>query len=129
MELYLEDLKIPMLVTTGIYKGYSYYILTMGTHPTAYIEIPKESRYYAKFYDDIDDIDVHGGLTYSDKRLYTDKGIFEGWFIGWDYNHYDDFNLLLSKYGHAGKMWTVHEIVEECQRVIDQIIENERSEQ
>lgn len=129
MNLYLnEDLKIPMLVNAGKYKGYSYYILTMGTHPTAYVNVPKKSKYYGKFYLDIDDIVVHGGLTYSDDRLCIKEGVFEGWFIGWDYNHWGDFNILLSRFGSSRyeKMWTVEEITEDCHSVIDQIIENEK---
>lgn len=132
MNLYLEGLKIPMFVTTDKYKGYQYYILTMGTHPTAYVNVPKESKYYGKFYLDIDDIVVHGGLTYSDDNLRTNEGRFEGgWYIGWDYNHWGDFNVLLLHFGssHCEKKWTVEEITEDCRSVIDQIIENERSGQ
>lgn len=49
----------------GKYRDYQFYILNLGTHPTAYVEIPKENKLYEKDYDEID-IDVHGGLTYSE---------------------------------------------------------------
>ena len=35
------------------YKNYNYYVLNLGTHTTAYIEIPKESKLYRKSYDEI----------------------------------------------------------------------------
>ena len=32
------------LLCKGKYKNYNYYVLNLGTHPTAYIEIPKENK-------------------------------------------------------------------------------------
>ena len=33
------------LLDSGEYLGYNYYILNLGTHPTAYVEIPKNHKY------------------------------------------------------------------------------------
>ncbi len=85
------------LLDNGTYDGYEYYIVSRGTHPCAYIKIPKGDELYGKGYDDLTmEFDVHGGFTYSDDHLsYSDDT--DAWFIGWDYAHYGDysgFNIL-----------------------------------
>ena len=72
----------------GTYLGYQFYILNLGTHPTAYVEIPETSTLYEKGYSEID-IEVHGGLTYSSYELADIKD--NSWFIGWDYAHLGDY--------------------------------------
>ena len=111
-------------IAAGNYKGYNYFVLNFGTHPTAYIDVTHTSL-YKKDYGDIA-LHCHGGLTYSEPSLLTvDK---KGWYIGWDYAHYDDYLC----YGYEtsingyGKIWTTPEIVRECKRVINQIIKLEK---
>lgn len=121
--VYQKDRKIELLYK-GNYKGYNYYILNLGTHPTAYIEIPKGHKLYQKNYDDIY-INVHGGLTYSDDNLMGIKS--ENWFIGWDYAHYDDYAGFYDDIpdylkNNNLKRWTTEEIIEECKNGIEQII-------
>ena len=116
------------------YKNYNYYVLNLGTHPTAYIEIPKENELYRKSYDEIYkigcDIDVNGGLTYSDNELMGVKS--ENWFIGWDYSHCGDYcgyeEYMPENIRTCGKKWTTEEIIEECKNAIDQIIDFENKE-
>lgn len=116
------------------YKNYNYYVLNLGTHPTAYIEIPKEDKLYGKSYDGIYrigcDIDVNGGLTYSDNELMGIKS--ENWFIGWDYAHCNDYcgyeEDMPENIRTYGKKWTTEEIIEECKNAIDQIIDFESEE-
>ena len=122
---YQKDRKMELLYTDK-YKNYKYYILNLGTHPTAYIAIPKGHKLYGQDYDDIYDIcdiDVHGGLTYSSHNL---LGIdSEDWFIGWDYAHCYDYSGYYDKNDFLNentKKWTTEEIIEECKSVIDQII-------
>lgn len=110
----------------GKYKNYQFYILNLGTHPTAYVEIPKRNKLYGKSYHYID-IDVHGGLTYSEDYL---KGIKENsWFIGWDYGHFGDYMGYQVKlpvdFSMYDKKWTTEEIFEEVKDVINQIIDME----
>ncbi len=124
--IYQKDRKIELL-HNDIYKNYHYYILNLGTHPTAYVEIPKKSNLYGKNYNDID-IMCHYGLTYGRSELYTSENtkLDNSWFIGWDYAHCDDYcgyeesmpEFLQTK----GKKWTTQEIIEECKNVIEQII-------
>lgn len=112
----------------GKYKGYQFYILNLGTHPTAYIEIPSNHKLFRKSYDEIYsmgiDVDVHGGLTYSSNRL---RGIKENsWFIGWDYAHAGDFvgydMLYPSEYRNNDKNWTTEEIFEDVKRGIECLV-------
>ena len=125
---YQKERKIEIL-DNGNYKGFNYYILNLGTHPTAYIEIPKEHELFNKEYDEIYkhiDLEVHGGLTYSKEYLYIaeDKEI-KGWFIGWDYAHYGDYmgyeELFIEEIRTAGKRWTTEEIFEEVKRAINKL--------
>ena len=116
-----KRLKSPEMLEDGEYKGFHFYVLNLGTHPCAYVDVT-ETDLNGKDYVDID-ISCHGGLTYSEEYLSTvDK---KGWFIGWDYAHYDDFAgyKLEMPVGIRtnGKRWTTAEIVEECKQVIDQI--------
>ena len=134
MKYYSERIEREILCE-GEYKGYKFYILNFGTHPTAYIKIPPQNKLFFKDYDDIDNIDVHGGLTYSENYLFiTEDKKIKGWFIGWDYAHYGDYVGYLDEEGQfyhflrmqgnkKGKKWTTKEILQDCFSVIDQIIE------
>lgn len=115
---YEKDRKLEVLQDKKC-KGYRYIILSLGTHPTAYIEIPKGHHLCGWDCDDID-IDVHGGLTYARHEL---MGIdSENWYIGWDYAHAGDY------YGAYGftrndKKWTTKEIENECRDAINELID------
>lgn len=125
--LYKAERKIEIL-DKGEFLDLSYWILSLGTHPTAYIKLPNDSKYFGKVYDDIQ-IDVHGGLTYSRDHLWTGEGEKEinGWFIGWDYAHYGDYmgyeEMLPANIRTCGKKWTTQEIKEEVFDAIKQIVE------
>ena len=43
------------------YKGYRFLIVSYGTHPCAYVVLPKTSKFYGKPYDDeiFDDLNFH----------------------------------------------------------------------
>lgn len=105
------------------YKGFEFYIMNLGTHPTAYIKIPNTHKYYGKHYDDIN-LYVHGGLTYSDDYLYLNEHKkIKGWFIGWDYAHYGDFvgyDMIFCE-NYTNKKWTTEEILKEIKNAIDQL--------
>ena len=45
--IYQADRKIEIL-ETGTCFGLLYYILNLGTHPTAYVRIPKNNKFYGK---------------------------------------------------------------------------------
>ncbi len=123
------------ILCEGTYKDYHFYIMSLGTHPTAYIEIPKTNNLFGKSYDEIYDIgidiDVHGGLTYSNDTLLCDEK--RAWFIGWDYAHAGDYfgysKLYpnLEEWSVYDKKWTTEEIFEDVVRAIEQIKEEEEN--
>ena len=117
----------------GTYEGYQFYIMNLGTHPTAYIEVPITNKLFGKTCDEIYemgiDIDVHGGLTYSRNHLFGSEKY--KWFIGWDYAHAGDYAGYSEKYpslsrlSHYDKKWTTEEIFEDVVSAIEQIKKEE----
>lgn len=104
--------------------GFIYHIVTYGTHPCCYIEIPEGHRYFRVDYDNIDDIDCHGGLTYSGGDNWFETK--HDWTIGWDYAHCGDlYYLKLIDGGEcrfmSDKAWTIEELREEVKEVIKQL--------
>lgn len=119
-----KNRKIEVL-DTGEYLGFTYYILNLGTHPTAYIKIPKNHKYYKKDYEEID-LEVHGGLTYSSKCLgINENEKIEGWFLGWDYAHCEDYTgyeeMYPIEFRTGGKKWTTEEIQKEVLDACNQL--------
>lgn len=109
-----EAFKImPVLETIGSGKldGYEYKITNKnGLYPTAYIKI-KESQFLNK--NDLEEyIEVHGGITYSEKED-------DGYWIGWDYVHTGDYFALFPN--KKNKKWTTDEILEHCKDVVKQL--------
>ena len=124
--VYKQERKIEVL-DTGYMFGYLYFILSLGTHPTAYIKIPSDHPYFnVKDYNKIP-LNVHMGLTFmNDDGLILENGDFiEGKFIGWDYAHAGDYYPFLdSKYDVLeDKKWTTKEIQEEVKDACYQLEE------
>lgn len=125
---YLAECKREVL-DTGYCFGLLYYILSLGTHPTAYIKIPKSHRLYGKtmseIYDEVN-IDVNGGITYLEYELWISNiQKIDGYFIGWDYAHYGDYTgfeeKLPIRLRTGGKKWTTKEIFREVKEACYQI--------
>lgn len=129
---YQAQRKVEVL-DTGFCFGLLYYIMSLGTHPTAYIRIPKGHKLYGK--DDAEiyqkiDINVHGGITYiSDSMTIENVGEVDGWIIGWDYCHCGDYmgieELVPIEYRIGGKKWTTQEIYKELREACYQIQKGE----
>lgn len=121
-DMIYREIRTFEMLGIGQYKGLNYYIVSLGTHPCAYVDV-SETKLNNVDYNDID-IRCHGGLTYSRNYLYTVRN--DGWFIGWDYAHYEDFVCDMKDFNCAfssnDKKWTTCEIVNECKSVIDQIV-------
>lgn len=112
------------ILDTGFCFGLLYYIMSLGTHLTAYIKIPDN------FNIDEDKIDVHGGITYSANYLQISKNQkIYGKFIGWDYAHYGDYTgyeeSFPKKMRTGGKKWTTEEIFKEVKEACYQLKELE----
>lgn len=123
MEYQSERLDNPIILANGFYRGYEYWILNLGTHPTAYVHVPHEHKECRKDYDEIP-VACHYGLTYSQPYLYRgNKDYAIGWIIGWDYAHYGDYsgNDRLMFYEANYKKWTTKEIFKEVKNVIEQL--------
>lgn len=114
----------------GKYEGYPFIVLSLGTHPTAYVCLPKGHPYFGKDYD-FPDIDVHGGFTYANNEV-AKSTIKDRWWLGWDYAHVGDYmgyyspggplDEFYEKHGHdKDKRWTRDEIVEHAKDVIRQL--------
>lgn len=100
-------------LAAGTFLGYPYLIISNGTHPCCYVQVPKGHEYYGKEWEDID-ILCHGGITFSQTNT-------DCW-IGWDYAHVDDQygadDFILNR---KGKKWTTEEMLEEIKNVINQL--------
>lgn len=109
----------PEQLMHGTWRGFDYYVLNLGTHPCAYVDI---SEYEGEPLN-VEKIDCHGGITYLEQYLATvDR---KGEFIGWDYAHCWDYNGACRDFPYTKelKRWTTAEMVNECKHVIDQICE------
>lgn len=107
----------PEILAHDEYKGYEYYILSLGTYPCAYVVLTKKDRLFRKDYDSSVHIQCHGGLTYSGD-YFLNKHDDSKWVIGWDYAHLNDKTQYMS-----GKEWSTDEIYDEVKNVINQVIE------
>lgn len=120
---YSSDFGKRELLANGICRGYNFYILNLGINPTAYIGIPRDSVFYKKPHGDLN-IKVHGGLTYSSNTLYLENRVASGWFIGWDYMHWGDFNGAFMDMDidmSDMRKWTVSDIIRDIEYVCEQL--------
>lgn len=120
----IENIEI---LDEGVYDGFHYVILSLGSHPCAYIELPNTHKYYGKDYDNVP-IYCHGGLTYSDVEGIVfpkdNPSHRDGYWIGWDYAHLGDFYYYGTphiEFDIFSKKWTTEEIFEEVKDVIKQL--------
>ena len=130
-----EYREVSACVAGGTVGRYEYCVVTNSRVPCAYVKLPNDHPYFNKNYGECE-IEVHGGLTYSDIDCRTQEGN-TGWWLGWDYGHFGDFtdtyleiqmfNAILAGTQYEGasigadKIWTVDEIVNECHSVIGQL--------
>lgn len=111
------------VVTTGYYCGYAYVVRSTGNHPCAYIGC----EHFARPLDELKCIlNVHGGITYNTRQDPILDGLNpELEWIGWDYAHVGDYQMLFEKYPEdyaqersEAKRYTVPEIMIDIQNVI-----------
>ena len=116
-EMVYRNRKNPEVLYSGEYKGHKFAILSLGSHPTAYVENKMAITDYCDCR--LDNVEVHGGFTYCGKGHWDEESKKTSW-LGWDYAHCDDYQYLDTPW--AGKQWTTAEIYDEVKSVIDQII-------
>jgi len=112
-------LKKPEILLDTWEEGLRIVILSLGTHPCAYVGIPENHLLAGVDYHDLDClIDCHGGLTFSAKGdgKYLPEGL---WWYGWDYAHHGDWVGYYGKREEklGWKKWTTKEIYEEAKWV------------
>ena len=109
------------ILDEGRIYGYRYCIVSLGTHPCAYVEIPEGHLCYGLNYEKIY-INCHGGLTYSKKGIGERDSVLypDAFWIGWDYAHFGD-RAEFPGYSCPGKTWTTEEILKEVDRVVYQL--------
>lgn len=125
------------ILDEDIYDNYRYMIISYGIYPCAYVELPKGHKYYGKDIYNLDDLPIkircHGGITHSEDGLFLleHKHHRDGYWIGWDYNHYNDYHAYnidpakADRIFRCNKKWTTEEILEEVKNVIDQLGETQ----
>lgn len=115
--IYKKDRIPPVRLADGVYRGVPFYVLSLGTHPCAYVDIAPLGLHAINERD----IDCHVGITYH--RNYLTTVDHKGNFLGWDYAHCMDYSgdLQFLDLGYS-KRWTTKEMVAECKNVIDQIV-------
>lgn len=115
--IYSNRKENPKVLYIGEYKGHKFVILSLGSHPTAYVE----NKMAITDYHDcrLDNVCVHGGFTYCDTGYWNSESKKTLW-LGWDYGHLGDYYYTDPPY--PGKQWTTTEIYNEVKSVIDQII-------
>lgn len=111
------------ILAAGSYRGYEFIVINVrGSHPCGYVNV-EGSVFEKRDYDEID-IECHGGLTFSSSGLLCNN---RGWWIGWDYAHLGDRLGCNLRY-HSNpedREWTTEEVVDECKKVINQVIRKE----
>lgn len=119
--LYQRDFKKEVLYR-GEYNGYKFAILSLGIHPTAYVE----NKNGFSDYDEANNAThylPHGGFTYFGEAHWDQSDKTK--YIGWDYAHCDDFSghYTIDALRETTKKWTTAEIYEEVKRVIERLEE------
>lgn len=128
MNYQYQRLSEPLVLAAGEYKGFHYYVISYGTHPCCYIEIPEGHKYFNMDYEYID-FECHGGLTFSESCLRPVDESGKRWFIGWDYAHCYDYvgyyELLNSNpmfRNHHLRKWSTLDLILECLKAIKQLV-------
>ena len=108
------------------YRGFNYLVVSYGTHPCAYVEIPEGHPYYDMDYDKMPII-CHEGLNYYGPIDHKPLGPapIKGYYIGWSYDHLYDY---MGRYSDTDDMkYTTAEVALDCIFVINQLAEVAKS--
>ena len=122
----------PKQESFGVHNGYRWMILAnpLGFR-CGYMQVPEGHPWYGKSYDDLHDVDVHGGLTFSE-MVKEGNTLFPGYWIGFDCGHSMDAHdpacadhesdievFFLINHG-GGKIRTLEYVQAECCKLCDQ---------
>ena len=125
-EMKYKETRETEVLCEDTYEGFHFVIVSYGTHPCAYIEIPKTHPYYGKeCYNCV--LHVHGGLTYEGNLIHVDPK-YTQYYLGWDYTHSGDYSgydiAFQKRFGlksNHDKKWTTEEIFEDVKNAIKEL--------
>ena len=120
----------PIIIEAGEDGDYFWLVISLGSHPCAYVGVKAEHPLFGIDYDEMYEkdiaIDVHGGVTYTSREV-IGMGL-DRWWIGWDYAHSGDYTAFSSEISESYKKlrrherkWTLKEIKEDVKDVIKQL--------
>lgn len=125
------------ILAEGAFQGdkgaYEWFVVSYGSHPSCYITVPFDSKFFNKFENDdiVRNIDCHGGIIFAGDDFPVGARFVayhvNGWVLGWDYALNTDFKIY-PLFAPNGRVWTTEEMVDECSNVIDQIIKIDNRE-
>ena len=123
MKEMVYDFDKPGILDEGELQGYKYMVVSYGSHPCAYVQVPEGHPFHGKHYDKIN-ICCHGGLTFSGDH-YHHAGRFalerDGFWIGWDYAHGGDY-IASPGVNLDGHRYTTQEILSDIALVVGQLV-------
>jgi len=120
IEMEYKKTREAIILAKGYFKDYKFAVVSYGKYPCAYVTIPKDHALYMNVEDASYIIRCHGGVSYSGVTSYM-----EGWAVGWDYNHYNDYDAECYEYGFK---YTTEKLLEHVQEVIEQLRELEHKD-
>ena len=110
------------ILVHDVFDGVEFYIVSLGSHPCAYVRVPEKCRQIVESEIEHFDLNCHGGITYvGDGNLPWGK--FPGFWIGWDYAHAGDYTALPEGYPEDdGHKWTTTEILNEIKEFVTEML-------
>ena len=113
------------IIAKGEIRGFQWVIITLGSHPCAYVAVKPDHPYYGMDYDTMYEkgiyLDCHGGVTYIEHDKNTRSwGTQDLWWIGWDYAHSGDYDATYDQKYETHK-WTLKEIKKDVLNMIAQL--------
>lgn len=131
-----EHFAKPQVLYIGDYKHYTFFVLNLGTHPTAYIRLPENHPFYAKNYEEANHYFTNSqarlSYAFDDTFTFSDSSVNfnsnlnrpvpDGWYIGFDRAHMGDWVGFLSDEVNirAGyRKYTTEDMIQDCKFAID----------
>lgn len=94
-----------------------------GRFRCGYVRVPPSHPLHGKRYSDMEtDLDVHGGLTFSNMEPCTEHEDGQGWWFGFDCGHWGDATYDFNDPPeHQKHFWSKEEVVMETNRLAEQL--------
>lgn len=126
--------KDPKLCALGDYKGRTFIVIYIGSHPCAYVEC-KTDLYNQEDNQENSVYLVHGGFTWYGPLSHwiryfhnVDPKILAKKYVGWDYGHLGDYTRFYDNYlpKHSDDLtkWTTNNLIDGIVDLIDWMDKN-----